>query len=123
RDPELGLNSVLKLLEAIDTHIPLPVRDLDKPFLLPVESVHSIPGRGTVVTGTLERGTIRKGDECEFLGYNRNLRTVVTGIEMFHKSLERAEAGDNLGALLRGLKREDVRRGMVMGKPGSLRAH
>ncbi|XP_074427658.1 elongation factor Tu, mitochondrial, partial [Larus michahellis] len=122
RDPELGLNSVLKLLEAIDTHIPLPPRDLDKPFLLPVESVHSIPGRGTVVTGTLERGTIRKGDECEFLGYNRHLRTVVTGIEMFHKSLERAEAGDNLGALLRGLKREDVRRGMVMGKPGSLRA-
>uniref|UniRef100_A0A8B9QN43 Elongation factor Tu n=1 Tax=Apteryx owenii TaxID=8824 RepID=A0A8B9QN43_APTOW len=123
QEPELGLNSVLKLLEAIDTHIPLPVRDLDKPFLLPVESVHSIPGRGTVVTGTLERGTIRKGDECEFLGYNRNLRTVVTGIEMFHKSLERAEAGDNLGALLRGLKREDVRRGMVMGKPGSLQAH
>ncbi|NXW12150.1 EFTU factor, partial [Fregetta grallaria] len=147
RDPELGLNSVLKLLEAVDTHIPLPPRDLDKPFLLPVESVHSIPGRGTVVTGTLERGTIRKGDECEFLGYNRHLRTVVTGelcptaaprlphgrptaltprllagIEMFHKSLERAEAGDNLGALLRGLKREDVRRGMVMGKPGSLQA-
>lgn len=123
RDPELGLNSVLKLLDAIDTHIPLPPRDLDKPFLLPVESVHSIPGRGTVVTGTLERGTIRKGDECEFLGYNRHLRTVVTGIEMFHKSLERAEAGDNLGALLRGLKREDVRRGMVMGKPGTLEAH
>ncbi|NXN76896.1 EFTU factor, partial [Himantopus himantopus] len=145
RDPELGLNSVLKLLEAVDTHIPLPPRDLDKPFLLPVEAVHSIPGRGTVVTGTLERGTIRKGDECEFLGYNRHLRTVVTGesappppaprpphgadprlpagIEMFHKSLERAEAGDNLGALLRGLKREDVRRGMVMGKPGSLQAH
>lgn len=123
RDPELGQQSVLKLLDAIDTHIPLPPRDLDKPFMLPVETVHSIPGRGTVVTGTLERGTIRKGDECEFLGYNRSLRSVVTGIEMFHKSLERAEAGDNLGALLRGLRREDVRRGMVMGRPGSLRAH
>ncbi|XP_065511383.1 elongation factor Tu, mitochondrial [Caloenas nicobarica] len=123
RDPELGVQSVQKLLDAIDTHIPLPPRDLERPFLLPVEAVHSIPGRGTVVTGTLERGTIRKGDECEFLGYNRHLRSVVTGLEMFHKSLDRAEAGDNVGALLRGLRREDVRRGMVMGKPGSLRAH
>ncbi|XP_074023281.1 LOW QUALITY PROTEIN: elongation factor Tu, mitochondrial, partial [Numenius arquata] len=123
REPELGLNSVLKLLEAIDTHIPLPPRDLDRPFLCPIEAVYSIPGRGTVVTGTLERGTLRKGDECEILGYNRQLRTVVTGIEMFHKSLERAEAGDNLGALLRGLKREDVRRGMVLGAPGTLQAH
>ncbi|XP_074751465.1 elongation factor Tu, mitochondrial, partial [Athene noctua] len=123
RDPELGLNSVLKLLDAVDTHIPLPARDLERPFLLPVETVHSIPGRGTVVTGTLERGTIRKGDECEFLGYGRHLRSVVTGIEMFHKRLERAEAGDNVGALLRGLRREDVRRGLVMGPPGSLQAH
>ncbi|XP_030330581.1 elongation factor Tu, mitochondrial [Strigops habroptila] len=123
RDPELGLNSVLKLLEAIDNHIPLPPRDLERPFLLPVEAVYSIPGRGTVVTGTLERGTIRKGDECEILGYSRQLRSVVTGIEMFHKSLARAEAGDNLGALLRGLRREDVRRGMVLGQPGSMRVH
>ncbi|KAM4637237.1 elongation factor Tu, mitochondrial [Amazona ochrocephala] len=120
REPELGLNSVLKLLEAIDSHIPLPPRDLERPFLLPVEAVHSIPGRGTVVTGTLERGTICKGDECEILGYNRHLRSVVTGIEMFHKSLARAEAGDNLGALLRGLRREELRRGMVLGRPGSL---
>uniref|UniRef100_A0A8B9UHU7 Elongation factor Tu, mitochondrial n=1 Tax=Anas zonorhyncha TaxID=75864 RepID=A0A8B9UHU7_9AVES len=82
RDPALGRDSVLRLLEAIDSHIPLPPRDLDKPFLLPVEAVHSIPGRGTVVTGTLERGTIRKGDECEFLGYNRSLRSVVTGQTM-----------------------------------------
>ncbi|XP_062469703.1 elongation factor Tu, mitochondrial, partial [Pezoporus occidentalis] len=123
RDPELGLQSVLKLLDAIDTHIPLPPRDLERPFLLPVEAVHSIPGRGTVVTGTLERGTIRKGDECEILGYSRHLRSVVTGIEMFHKSLAHAEAGDNLGALLRGLRREELRRGMVVGQPGSLSTH
>ncbi|NXN99765.1 EFTU factor, partial [Rhinopomastus cyanomelas] len=123
REPELGLQSVLKLLDAVDTHIPLPPRDLDQPFLLPVESVCSIPGRGTVVTGTVERGVIRKGEECEILGYNRHLKSVVTGIEMFHKSLDRAEAGDNVGALLRGLRREDVRRGMVMGKPGTFQAH
>ncbi|XP_050190551.1 elongation factor Tu, mitochondrial, partial [Myiozetetes cayanensis] len=121
RDPELGLNSVLKLLEAVDSHIPQPPRDLERPFLLPVEAVHSIPGRGTVVTGTVERGTIRKGEEVELLGYGRNVRSVVTGIEMFHKSLDRAEAGDNLGALLRGLRREDVRRGMVLAQPGTLR--
>uniref|UniRef100_A0A452H1Z0 Elongation factor Tu n=1 Tax=Gopherus agassizii TaxID=38772 RepID=A0A452H1Z0_9SAUR len=123
RSPELGLNSILKLLDAVDTHIPLPVRELDKPFLLPIESIYSIPGRGTVVTGTLERGIVRKGEECEFVGHNRNLRSVVTGIEMFHQNLERAEAGDNLGALVRGLKREDVRRGMVMCKPGSIKPH
>ncbi|KAF6128023.1 Tu translation elongation factor, mitochondrial [Phyllostomus discolor] len=123
RDPELGLKSVQKLLDAVDTHIPVPTRDLEKPFLLPVESVYSIPGRGTVVTGTLERGILKKGDECEFLGHNKNIRTVVTGIEMFHKSLERAEAGDNLGALVRGLKREDLRRGLVMAKPGSIQPH
>ncbi|XP_039392773.1 elongation factor Tu, mitochondrial [Mauremys reevesii] len=123
RSPELGLNSILKLLDAVDTHIPLPARELDKPFLLPIESIYSIPGRGTVVTGTLERGIVRKGEECEFVGHNRNLRSVVTGIEMFHQNLERAEAGDNLGALVRGLKREDVRRGMVMCKPGSIKPH
>ncbi|XP_053908979.1 elongation factor Tu, mitochondrial isoform X1 [Cuculus canorus] len=123
RDPALGLQSVLQLLDAIDRHIPVPARDLQRPFLLPIEAVHSIPGRGTVVTGTLERGTLRKGDEVEILNYNRNLRSVVTGIEMFHKSLERAEAGDALGALLRGLRREELRRGLVMGQPGSLRAY
>uniref|UniRef100_F6TZA4 Elongation factor Tu n=2 Tax=Ornithorhynchus anatinus TaxID=9258 RepID=F6TZA4_ORNAN len=123
REPELGVNSVLKLLDAVDTHIPVPTRDLDKPFLLPLESVYSIPGRGTVVTGTLERGTLKKGDDCEFLGHGKNLRSVVTGIEMFHKSLDRAEAGDNLGALVRGLKREDLRRGLVMAKPGSIQPH
>ncbi|XP_028557845.2 elongation factor Tu, mitochondrial [Podarcis muralis] len=123
RNPELGLNSIMKLLDAVDTHIPVPQRELDKPFLLPIEHVHSIPGRGTVVTGTLERGIIKKGDDCEFVGHNRDLRSVVTGIEMFHKQLERAEAGDNLGALVRGLKREDIRRGMVMCKPGSIKPH
>uniref|UniRef100_A0A8C1SS59 Elongation factor Tu n=1 Tax=Cyprinus carpio TaxID=7962 RepID=A0A8C1SS59_CYPCA len=92
-------------------------------FLLPVEGVYSIPGRGTVVTGTLERGMIKKGDECEFLGHNRCFKSVITGIEMFHQSLDRAEAGDNMGALVRGLKREDVRRGMVMCKPGSIQPH
>ncbi|XP_039581570.1 elongation factor Tu, mitochondrial, partial [Passer montanus] len=120
RDPELGLQSILRLLEAVDSHIPQPPRDLERPCLLPIEAVHSIPGRGTVVTGTLERGTLRKGDEVELLGYGRTLRSVVTGIEMFHKSLEVAEAGDNLGALLRGLRREDVRRGMVVAQPGTL---
>ncbi|NXV57917.1 EFTU factor, partial [Molothrus ater] len=120
RDPELGLRSVLRLLEAVDSHIPQPPRDLERPCLMPIEAVHSIPGRGTVVTGTLERGRLRKGDELELLGYGRQLRSVVTGIEMFHKSLEVAEAGDNLGALLRGLRREDVRRGMVAAQPGTL---
>ncbi|NXB67824.1 EFTU factor, partial [Struthidea cinerea] len=114
RDPELGLQSVLKLLEAVDSHIPQPPRDLERPCLLPIEAVHSIPGRGTVVTGTLERGTLRKGDEVELLGYGRQLRSVVTG------DLECAEAGDNLGARLRGLKREDVRRGMIVAQPGTL---
>ncbi|XP_034992545.1 elongation factor Tu, mitochondrial [Zootoca vivipara] len=123
RNPELGLNSIMKLLDAVDTYIPVPQRELEKPFLLPIEHVHSIPGRGTVVTGTLERGIIKKGDDCEFVGHNRDLRSVVTGIEMFHKQLERAEAGDNLGALVRGLKREDIRRGMVMCKPGSIKPH
>ncbi|MEE6523220.1 hypothetical protein FKM82_022006, partial [Ascaphus truei] len=123
RNPDIGLTSIMSLLDAVDTFIPLPPRELDKPFLFPIEAVYSIPGRGTVVTGTLERGTIKKGDECEFIGHNKHVRSVVTGIEMFHQSLDRAEAGDNLGALVRGLKREDVRRGMVMSKPGSIRPH
>ncbi|MCI4395225.1 hypothetical protein PGIGA_G00177980 [Pangasianodon gigas] len=123
RQPELGVNSIMKLLEVVDEYIPLPKRDLDKPFLLPIEGVYSIPGRGTVVTGTLERGVIKKGDECEFVGHNRSAKSVVTGIEMFHQSLDRAEAGDNLGALVRGMKREDMRRGVVMCKPGSVQPH
>ncbi|KAK9534860.1 hypothetical protein VZT92_007280 [Zoarces viviparus] len=120
REPELGVNAVMNLLDVVDSYVPLPKRELEKPFLLPIEGVYSIPGRGTVVTGTMERGIIKKGDDCEFLGHNRSFKSVVTGIEMFHKSLDRAEAGDNLGALVRGLKREDIRRGMVMCKPGSI---
>ncbi|KAL6460718.1 hypothetical protein MHYP_G00306840 [Metynnis hypsauchen] len=123
KQPELGVDAVMKLLQVVDEYIPLPKRELDKPFLLPIEGVYSIPGRGTVVAGTLERGLIKKGDECEFVGHNRSAKSVVTGIEMFHQSLDRAEAGDNLGALVRGLKREDVRRGMVMCKPGSIQPH
>ncbi|XP_040047343.2 elongation factor Tu, mitochondrial [Gasterosteus aculeatus] len=123
REPELGVNAVMNLLEVVDSYIPLPKRELEKPFLLPIEGVYSIPGRGTVVTGTMERGIIKKGDECEFVGHNRSFKSVVTGIEMFHKSLDRAEAGDNLGALVRGLKREDLRRGMVLCKPGSIKPH
>ncbi|XP_035381239.1 elongation factor Tu, mitochondrial [Electrophorus electricus] len=123
RQPDLGVDAILNLLQVVDEYIPLPKRELEKPFLLPVEGVHSIPGRGTVVTGTLERGTVKKGDECEFVGHNRSFKSVVTGVEMFHQSLERAEAGDNLGALVRGLKREDLRRGMVMCKPGSIQPH
>ncbi|XP_030264875.1 elongation factor Tu, mitochondrial [Sparus aurata] len=123
REPELGVNAVMKLLEVVDSYVPLPKRELEKPFLLPIEGVYSIPGRGTVVSGTMERGIIKKGDDAEFVGHNRSLKSVVTGIEMFHKSLDRAEAGDNLGALVRGLKREDVRRGMVMCKPGSIKPH
>uniref|UniRef100_A0A3Q2Z296 Elongation factor Tu n=1 Tax=Hippocampus comes TaxID=109280 RepID=A0A3Q2Z296_HIPCM len=123
REPELGINAIMKLLEIVDSYVPLPKRELEKPFLLPIEGVYSIPGRGTVVTGTMERGIIKKGDDCEFVGHNRSVKSVVTGIEMFHKSLDRAEAGDNLGALVRGLKREDVRRGIVMCKPGSIKPH
>uniref|UniRef100_V9KW97 Elongation factor Tu n=1 Tax=Callorhinchus milii TaxID=7868 RepID=V9KW97_CALMI len=123
RAPEMGRDSVLKLLDVVDSYIPLPTRDLSHSFLLPIEQVYSIPGRGTVVTGTLERGIIKKGDECEFIGYDKNLRSVVTGIEMFHQLLERAEAGDNLGALVRGLKREDIRRGMVLCKPSTVQPH
>lgn len=119
KNQEIGANAVLKLLEEVDKYIPNPVRELDKPFFLPVETVYSIPGRGTVVTGRLERGTIKKGQEVEFVGYGTNLKSTVTGIEMFHQILEEAHAGDQLGALVRGVKRDDVKRGMVMAKPGT----
>lgn len=122
KNPEIGSKAIMELLDAIDKHIPTPVRELDKPFLLPVETVYSIPGRGTVVTGRLERGTLKKGTEVEFIGFNKSLKTTVTGLEMFHKILEEAHAGDQLGALVRGLKRDDVRRGMMMCKPGSMTA-
>ncbi|XP_075220300.1 elongation factor Tu-like [Lycorma delicatula] len=121
KNPEIGVQAIIELLDAVDKHIPTPVRDLDKPFLLPVESVYSIPGRGTVVTGRLERGTLKKGTEVEFIGFNKVLKSTVTGLEMFHKILEEAHAGDQLGALIRGLKRDEVRRGMIMGKPGTMK--
>lgn len=114
KSPEIGSEAILKLLKEIDSYIPTPVRELDKPFLLPVEHVYSIPGRGTVVTGRLERGVIRKGAECMFVGYNKKIKSAVTGIEMFHQILEEAQAGDQLGALVRGLKRDEVKRGMFM---------
>ncbi|XP_068099699.1 elongation factor Tu, mitochondrial-like [Hyperolius riggenbachi] len=121
RDPELGVNSVMHLLEAVDKHITLPARDLDKPFLMPVESVYNIPGRGTVVTGIVKRGTFKVGDECEFHGFDSFKKSVVTGLEMFHQTLDHGEAGDNLGALIRGFTRTDVQRGFFMSKPGSIK--
>jgi elongation factor Tu len=123
KNPEIGADAISKLLHEIDTYVPTPVRELDKPFLLPVEAVYSIPGRGTVVTGRLERGVLKKGAECEFVGYNKVVKSTVTGVEMFHQILEQAEAGDQLGALVRGIKRDDIRRGMVMAKPGSVKAN
>jgi len=122
KSPEIGSSSILQLLDAIDKHIPTPERDLDKPFLLPVEHVFSIQGRGTVVSGLLERGVVKKGSECEFIGYNKTVKSVVSGIEMFHQILDQAQAGDQLGALVRGVKRDDIRRGMVMAKPGTIKA-
>jgi elongation factor Tu len=121
--PELGEQSILKLMEAVDTYIPQPERDIDKPFLMPVEDVFSISGRGTVVTGRVERGIVRVGEEVEIVGLKNTVKTVVTGVEMFRKLLDQGQAGDNIGALLRGTKREDVERGQVLAKPGSITPH
>lgn len=123
KNDDVGRDSVLKLLEAVDKYIPLPTRQLDKPFLLPVESVYSIVGKGTVVTGCLNRGIVKKGMDCEFLGYNRHVKSTITGVEMFHQTLEEAHAGDQLGALIRGVKRDEIRRGMIMGKPGTMKTY
>eukprot|EP00126_Sphaerothecum_destruens_P010458 Sdes_comp20746_c0_seq6m16643 len=123
KNPKLGAESIEKLLDAVDSYIPQPPRDLDRPFLMPVEDVFSIGGRGTVVSGRVERGLLKKGSDVEILGMGHDLKTVVTGIEMFHKNLDQAMAGDNLGALCRGLKREEVERGQVMCAPGSTKAH
>ncbi|XP_032688420.1 elongation factor Tu, mitochondrial-like [Odontomachus brunneus] len=123
KNPEIGSQAIMQLLDKVDSYIPTPERDLDKPFLMPVENVYSIPGRGTVVTGRLERGKIKKGMDCEFHGYNKSYKSVITGVEMFHQILEEAHAGDQLGALVRGVKRDDIRRGMIMGKPGTLKVH
>jgi len=121
--PELGEQAILKLMEAVDTYIPQPERDIDKPFLMPVEDVFSISGRGTVVTGRVERGIVKVGEEVEIVGLKTTVKTIVTGVEMFRKLLDQGQAGDNIGALLRGTKREDVERGQVLAKPGSITPH
>jgi elongation factor Tu len=120
---EIGVPAILKLVEALDTFIPEPQRDVDRPFLMPVEDVFSISGRGTVVTGRIERGIIKVGEEIEIVGIRDTQKTTVTGIEMFRKLLDTGEAGDNVGALLRGVDREGVERGQVLCKPGSVKPH
>ncbi|KIJ45109.1 hypothetical protein M422DRAFT_227708 [Sphaerobolus stellatus SS14] len=122
RDPHIGADKIKELVKACDGWLQVPQRDLDQPFLLSIEDTFSISGRGTVCTGRVERGTAIKGSEVEILGLGANFKTTLTGIEMFHKELERAEAGDNMGALLRGIKREQVRRGMCIIAPGSMKA-
>jgi elongation factor Tu len=120
---ELGEEAIMKLAEALDTYIPLPKRALDGPFLMPVEDVFSISGRGTVVTGRIERGIIKIGEEIEIVGLKPTLKTICTGVEMFRKLLDQGQAGDNVGILLRGTKREEVERGQVLAKPGSITPH
>jgi elongation factor Tu len=123
KNPELGEQAVLKLMEEVDRYIPQPARDKDKPFLMPIEDVFSISGRGTVVTGRVERGIVKVGEEVEIVGLKATTKTTVTGVEMFRKLLDSGEAGDNIGALLRGVGREDVERGQVLAKPGSITPH
>ena len=123
KNPELGEKAVLELMAAVDSYIPQPARATDRPFLMPIEDVFSISGRGTVVTGRIERGIVNVGDEVEIVGIKNTVKTIVTGVEMFRKLLDRGEAGDNIGALLRGTKREDVERGQVLAKPGSITPH
>ncbi len=120
---ELGEPSILKLIEAVDEYIPQPVRALDKPFLMPVEDVFTISGRGTVATGRVEKGRIKVGEEVEIVGIRATVKTVVTGVEMFRKLLDEGQAGDNIGCLLRGIKREEVERGQVLAAPGSITPH
>jgi elongation factor Tu len=123
RDQEMGEKSIMELMDAVDSYIPQPVRATDRPFLMPVEDVFSISGRGTVATGRVERGVIKVGEEVEIVGIRATQKTVVTGVEMFRKLLDQGEAGDNIGALLRGTKREDIERGQVLAKPGSITPH
>jgi elongation factor Tu len=123
KNPEIGEQAVLELMKAVDEHIPQPERAKDKPFLMPVEDVFSISGRGTVATGRVERGIIKVGEEVEVVGLKATTKTIVTGVEMFRKLLDQGEAGDNIGALLRGTKREDIERGQVLAAPGSITPH
>jgi elongation factor Tu len=123
KTPEIGENAILELMAAVDSYIPQPERAKDKPFLMPVEDVFSISGRGTVATGRVERGIIKVGEEVEVVGLRPTVKTIVTGVEMFRKLLDQGEAGDNIGALLRGTKREDIERGQVLAAPGSIKPH
>jgi elongation factor Tu len=123
KSPELGHDAILKLMAAVDEYIPQPERPKDLPFLMPIEDVFSISGRGTVVTGRVERGIIKVGDEVEIVGIKPTVKTVCTGVEMFRKLLDQGEAGDNVGILLRGTKRDDVERGQVLCRPGSITPH
>jgi elongation factor Tu len=123
RSPEIGHDAVIALMKTVDDYIPQPDRPIDLPFLMPVEDVFSISGRGTVVTGRVERGIVKVGEEVEIVGLKPTIKTTVTGVEMFRKLLDQGQAGDNIGALLRGTKREDVERGQVLCKPGSVKPH
>ncbi len=123
RDPEIGENSIRELMAAVDSYIPQPERPIDQPFLMPVEDVFSISGRGTVATGRIERGVVNVGEEVEIVGIRPTSKTTVTGVEMFRKLLDRGEAGDNVGCLLRGVEREGIERGQVLVKPGSVTPH
>jgi elongation factor Tu len=123
KQPEIGHDAILQLMKAVDEFIPQPERPKDRPFLMPIEDVFSISGRGTVVTGRVERGIVKVGEEVEIIGLKPTVKTVVTGVEMFRKLLDSGEAGDNIGALLRGTKREEVERGQVLAKPGSITPH
>jgi elongation factor Tu len=123
KNKELGHDAILKLMEAVDTYIPQPDRPIDKPFLMPIEDVFSISGRGTVVTGRVERGIVKVGETVEIIGIKPTSSTTVTGVEMFRKLLDQGQAGDNIGALLRGIEREGIERGQVLAKPGSVTPH
>jgi elongation factor Tu len=118
-----GVESILKLMEALDSYVPLPQREVDKPFLMPIEDVFSISGRGTVVTGRVERGKVKVGEDVEIVGFRPTVKKVVTGVEMFRKLLDEGVAGDNIGVLLRGVEKDDVERGQVLAKPGSITPH
>jgi len=123
KDPIMGHDAILELMTAVDTYIPQPERPIDRPFLMPIEDVFSISGRGTVVTGRVERGIVKVGEEVEIVGLKPTVKTTVTGVEMFRKLLDQGQAGDNIGALLRGTKREEVERGQVLAAPGSITPH
>jgi elongation factor Tu len=123
KNKELGHDAILKLMEQVDSYIPQPERPIDQPFLMPIEDVFSISGRGTVVTGRVERGIVKVGEEVEIIGIKPTSKTTVTGVEMFRKLLDQGQAGDNIGALLRGIEREGIERGQVLAKPGSVTPH